>query len=469
MRVTLVSTYDLGHQPFGLASPAAWLRDAGHEVVCVDTSRTPLTVGLVLDADLVAFHLPMHTATRLALPLLRKAREVNRSATLVTYGLYSPLNDAALRDAGADVVLGVECEEALVEVAAAPHGCRRSSLDDRRSDEPDREDRVAPVRQTAGDGAPTLPRIQFRVPDRASLPPVSRYAHLRLPDGARRASAYTEASRGCKHWCAHCPVVPVYRGQFRVVPVDVVMADIAQQVEQGATHVTFGDPDFLNAPRHAVAVAEAFAARFGGLGYDVTIKVEHLVKHADVLPRLRDTGCLLITSAFEAFDDRILARLKKGHTRGDALAAVHACRRVGIALAPTFVAFTPWTTSEGYGEFLAEIAASELVEHVAPIQLALRLLIPHGSLLLDDEDVRRRVAPFDRERLVHPWAHDDPAVDALQCEIETLVGTRADAPRSEVFAEVARVVASRVPGASVPSWTLPARASIPFLEEPWYC
>jgi radical SAM superfamily enzyme YgiQ (UPF0313 family) len=458
MRVALVSTYDLGHQPFGLASPAAWLRAAGHEVVCVDSSRTPLSAALVRDADLVAFHLPMHTATRLALPLLRRAREENRSVTLVTYGLYSPMNEPMLREAGVDVVLGVECEQVLVEIAAA-----------RDAGGPSRDGRVFADRNTTEDRARTLPRLAFRVPDRASLPPVSRYAHLRLPNGARRASAYTEASRGCKHWCAHCPVVPVYRGQFRVVPVDVVMDDIAQQVGQGATHVTFGDPDFLNAPKHAVAVADAFAARFGGLGYDVTVKVEHLVKHADLLPRLRDTGCLLITSAFEAFDDRILARLKKGHTRADALSAMHACRRAGIALAPTFVAFTPWTTSDGYVRFLAEISAADLVEHVAPIQLALRLLIPHGSLLLEDDEVRDLVAPFDRERLLHPWTHHEPAVDALQREVEALVGSRLNASRCEVFSDVARLAASMVPGASMPSWTLSARASVPYLEEPWYC
>ena len=66
-RVLLVGTYDLGHQPFGLASPAAWLRAAGYDVDVLDLSRCPLDADLVAGAAIVAFHIPMHTATRLAI------------------------------------------------------------------------------------------------------------------------------------------------------------------------------------------------------------------------------------------------------------------------------------------------------------------------------------------------------------------------------------------------------------------
>ena len=54
-----------------------------------------------------------------------------------------------------------------------------------------------------------------------------------LPGGGEKVVAFAEASRGCKHVCRHCPVVPVYEGRFRVVPVDVVVADVAQQVAMG--------------------------------------------------------------------------------------------------------------------------------------------------------------------------------------------------------------------------------------------
>ena len=101
---------------------------------------------------------------------------------------------------------------------------------------------------------------------------------------------YTEASRGCKHRCRHCPVVPVYDGQFRVVPVEVVLDDIRAQVAHGVQHVTFGDPDFFNGIGHAMRVVEGVAREFSGLTYDVTIKVEHLLRHGDRLDKAQGNG-----------------------------------------------------------------------------------------------------------------------------------------------------------------------------------
>ena len=332
-RVLLLSTYEMGRQPFGLASPAAWLRDAGCDVAALDLSRQPLDPDAVRAADLVAFYLPMHTATRLAGPVIARVRELNPAARLCAYGLYAPLNESHLRALGVSDILGAEFEEELVDARALR---RRTS---------------AHRSVTAA-----LPRLAFRVPDRRMLPALTRYARLHVGTDDVRTVGYTEATRGCKHLCRHCPIVPIYGGQFRVVPVDVVIADVRQQVEAGASHVTFGDPDFFNGPRHAMAIVERFAAEFPGVTYDVTIKIEHLLKHRALLPRLRETGCLFVTSAVEAVDDGILEKLAKGHTRADFVEAVALCREAGLTLAPTFVAFTPWTTIEGYGALLDDAA-----------------------------------------------------------------------------------------------------------------
>ena len=194
--------------------------------------------------------------------------------------------------------------------------------------------------------------MPFVTPKRDGLPPLSRYAHLVLPGGGTRTMGFTESSRGCKHLCRHCPVVPVYHGRFRAVPVAVVLEDVAGQVAAGAEHVSFGDPDFFNGPTHALRVVRALHERFPGLTYDATIKIEHLIAHAGLLPELAATGCLFLTSAVESVDDRILDHLDKGHTRADFERAAGLVREAGIALAPTFVPFTPWTTLEGYVELL---------------------------------------------------------------------------------------------------------------------
>jgi radical SAM superfamily enzyme YgiQ (UPF0313 family) len=456
VRVLLVSTYDLGRQPFGLASPAAWLREAGYEVRCVDAAKTPLAEADVRRARLVAFHLPMHTATRLAGPWLQRVRRWNPDAHLCGYGLYAPLNEAWLRSLGVATILGAEFEADLVALAGA-------------LERGDTHFRPA--------GTTGLPRLRFRTPDRSDLPALTAYAALQAGD-ARRTAGYTEASRGCQHRCRHCPIVPIYNGRFRIVPSEVVLADVRAQVAAGARHITFGDPDFFNGIRHALRIVSAFAREFPGVSYDVTIKIEHLLHHARHLRTLVETGCAFVTSAVESVDDRILEILQKGHTREDFVRVAALCRETDLVLSPTFVAFTPWTTLGGYGDLLDTIEALGLVDHVAPIQLAIRLLVPAGSRLLEVPELRAFLHPFDAATLAYPWSHPDPRVDALQRDVATVVGRRLTASRREVFDAIAGLVrddtgrrrverpASR-PGDARPP--LASRATVPYLTEPWYC
>ena len=423
---------------------------------CVDLTRGKLDTTAVQDADLVAFFLPMHTATRMALPVIDRVRALNAPAHLCAYGLYAPLNAEILRQHGVQTVLGPEFEDDLVALAGTLEGAGESAR--------------PPAMKTQGQTykGSSVPRLAFIQPDRSGLPALSKYASLQVGDN-RRVVGYTEGSRGCKHRCRHCPIVPVYDGRFRVVPVDVVLADIAAQVAAGAEHITFGDPDFFNGPRHAIAIVEQLHQRFPQVSYDVTIKIEHLLAERALLPRLRDTNCAFVVSAVESIDDVVLGKLEKGHTRADFEAVVDAFADARLTLSPTFVAFTPWTTLEGYCELLHTIDRLELVAAVAPIQYAIRLLIPQGSRMLELEDVRSRITHFDPRSLTHGWRHADPRVDELQRDLETIAGSNLNAPRAEMFERVwnlAHEAAGLVPPAPKP---LAARATVPYLNEPWYC
>src|SRR6202165_5403156 len=145
VNVLLVSTYELGRQPFGLASPAAWLRAAGHEVAMADVSCAPMPRVAVEQADLIAFFLPMHTATKLALRLLDRVKHVNPEAHLCAYGLYAPLNERLLRGAGVGTILGGEFETGLRDLArrladgVAGSGAATISTDRQQSLVPDRK------------------------------------------------------------------------------------------------------------------------------------------------------------------------------------------------------------------------------------------------------------------------------------------------------------------------------------------
>jgi hypothetical protein len=316
---------------------------------------------------------------------------------------------------------------------------------------------------------PSVPKLHFIKPDRTGLLPLSRYATVHLGDGRRRIAGYTEASRGCRHLCRHCPVVPIYSGQFRVVQQDVVLGDIATQVAGGAEHITFGDPDFFNGPTHAIRIVDALHGAYPSLSYDVTIKVEHLLQHVDLLPRLRDTGCLFVTTAVESIDDRVLRILEKGHTRADFVAAVDRCRHADLTLVPTFVAFHPWMSLEDYCDLLDTIAALDLVDHLAPIQLAIRLLIPRGSRLLELDEVRTLASRFDPKTLSFLWSHPDPRVDALQQEVAAIVGRRLTSHRREAFAAISALAHERAGIAFRGLVGTNSSRAVPYVDEPWYC
>ena len=488
MNVVLISTYEMGRQPFGLASPAAWLRDAGARVRCVDLAVDTLPEDDVRAADLVAFYVPMHTATRLAVQTLPQVRALNPAAHVCCYGLYASENADYLRGLGVDSLIGGEFESGLVALlgqlsADSPlplpvplyGGGEGVGVRDALVTLPEPSPQPSPIGRggwssqnglSAFSTSVFLGRQAFRLPDRAGLPALDRYAHLVLPDGGHRVVGYVEASRGCRHLCRHCPIVPVYGGRFRVVQRDVVLADIGQQVAAGAQHITFGDPDFFNGPGHSLPIVRALHAEFPALTYDVTIKVEHLLRHAAHLPTLRATGCLFITSAVEAFDPHILAIFDKQHTREEFETALRLCDEAGLLLVPTFVAFTPWTTRDGYRAFLAEIARLGLADRVAPIQYAIRLLIPPGSRLLELSETQAAIQGLDQARLTYTWRNPDPALDQLQRDLERLA--QAPTVRRLARRDFFRLVWERV-CQSAPPPLPPDALAVPYMSEPWYC
>lgn len=461
MRVLLVSAYEMGHQPLGLAAPAAALRAAGHNVRCLDLAVDLPSPERVTEARLVAVSVPMHTAARLGIEFARRVRRLSPRAHIAFYGLYAaPLHDRLTLTGLADSVVGGEYEPGLVALA----------------------DRLA----AAGDAAhgtlpgvgsePRFARQRYHVPDRRGLPPLDRYAHLDL-DGEHRLAGYVEASRGCAHTCAHCPITPVYGGRLRLVQRETVLADVDQLVAMGACHITFGDPDFLNAVPHSLAIADAMHRHHPGITFDATTKVEHIIEHADVLPRLRALGCLFVTSAFESTNDELLRVLEKGHTRDDMERALEIAARAGIALRPTWMAFTPWTSSQDLVDLLTFVEEHGLVAHVQPVQYALRLLVLPGSPLVDRLRAQRLLGSFDAERLTYAWNSPDPRVDALQSELAAIVETaaaishdHADERPEITFAKVKRATLRVLTGLDTVAAVAPQpRGAVPGLTEAWFC
>ncbi|HEX2027789.1 MAG TPA: CUAEP/CCAEP-tail radical SAM protein [Nitriliruptorales bacterium] len=449
MRVLIVSTYELGHQPLHAASPAAALRDAGYEVRCVDTSVQHLEPDAVAWAEAVCCSVPMHTAMRLALRVAERVKRARPDLPVCFFGLYAPVSRDHTVGRLADRVIAGRYVPALVAWVDALAAGRPTGGPE----------------VVVGRGAARPP-----LPARDLLPPLERYAHLAV-DGEERLVGYVEATEGCRHVCRHCPVPVVYGGRFRGVERDAVLADIDQLVAMGARHVTFGDPDFLNGPGHALALVRAVHARWPQLTFDCTTKVDHIVAHPEVWPTFADAGCLFVVSAFETTNDRILARLDKGHTAAQAVEAIRLLRAHGIEPRPSWMPFTPWTTLDDVRDLLTFVAAHDLVGNVDPVQYTIRLLLPEGSLLLDHPDLRPYLEGYDAERLTYRWAAAEPRVDALQAELAELVAARTAAGASalETFLDVDAAVAAATGDARCPQLATGSVEGRPRLTEPWFC
>ncbi len=397
-----------------------------------DISVEKLSDAALRAAKLVLVSVPMHTALQLGVRVAARARAAG--AKVAFFGLYAALNAEHLLAKHGDFVAGESADD-LVELARALSERRQPAL-----------------------GAPVRKRDAV-VPSRGSLPVLDRYAKLSW-NGEERLVASVEASQGCKHLCRHCPIVPVYRGRFVAVPVEAVLADVEQQVGRGARHVSFGDPDFLNGPTHALRIARALHARWPELTFDATIKIEHLLRDRPLLPDLVRCGLLFVVSAVESLSDRVLGALDKGHTAADVPVALHAVREAGAELRPTLLPYTPWTSLDDLPALFDFALEHDLADAIDPVQFTLRLLLPPGSLLLDGAGTWLR--EFDEEAFTWRWQHDDPRLEALQRESAAAVhaGAGFDGLRALADAAVRR-----------PHRAAPARPrrKVPRLTEPWFC
>ncbi len=441
VKVILASTYELGHQPLHVASPAAALRAAGHQVRAVDLSKDRLNRQDLEWSDCLAFSVPMHTAMRLAVQVARAVRDRYPGLPICAYGLYagfglesgeSPMDHTISGEYEGQLVRWVESVGQSVSVQV-------SQLVE-------------------------LGRTRFRVPSRADLPALNRYAHLQVA-GDHRQVGYVEASHGCRHRCRHCPIPAVYDGRIQIVDEATVLDDIAQLVDMGARHITFGDADFLNAPAHSLRVVRAMHSKYPQLTFDMTTKVELIISHSSLWAELAASGLLFVVSAFETTNDQILALLDKGHSVADADRAVELLRKEGVEIRPTWLPFTPWTSEDDLRDIVRFLADHDLGGNVDPVQLTVRLLVPAGSLLLEIPDLLPYLNGYDEEMLGWQWHAADPRMDALQARLAGMLeqGLERGLNNQQLFA----ILTAEIMGSA--EYSIPVAEGRPRLTEPWFC
>ena len=436
--VLLISCYELGHRPAGLTRPLRALEMAGFVPDVIDIAVEPLDVEKVKRAQFIGISVPMHTALRLGVHLLYRIREINPDISIGMYGLYATLNADYLLSHGVDFCIAGEVSTQLVALVKSAA----------------KEERVGT--QKAG----------FPI---AKLPSLEMYAEFE-DNGEVRTVGYTETTHGCKHLCTHCPIPPVYNGKFSVIQRDTVLAEIQEQVAQGATHITFGDPDFLNGPMHGLRILRAMHAAYPNLTFDFTTKVEHILKHRKHFPEFAQLGCRFVISAVESLSDTVLTILEKHHTREDVETAIDIVHSAGIALRPTWVPFTPWTTLDDYLEIFQFVDTYRLIYHVDPVQYAVRLLIPPGSYLLNRPETKTLSLTLDEAAFSYTWEHPDARMDELHKTVNVLVENDAlsGVDALETFYRI-WALAADMQGQAPPRYERKVHLPAPRLTEAWFC
>ncbi len=390
MRPLILSTYELGHQPHLAALVAGVLKEGGSEYDIVDLSIDP-NLDLLFNTyqggypNAVAIETAVLTVGMLTSAMLFRdvlsylAKNSGHITKLIVYGLYAnEVASEASRISYTDLIVRTT---PTTEEIALDLGVENAT-------------------------------VKRYLPARENLPNLTRYKTV-TSSGIERVTGYTEASVGCRHRCRHCPLPIFFNGRVAVNPVEDILNDIEFQVNAGATHITLGDPDFFNAPIHAMKVARAIKARFDNVTFDCTIKVEHLLKYGRYLKELAELGCIYITSAVESLSDETLTNLAKGHSSTDVDEAVQLVDRAGIDFHPSFVPFTPWTKLEDFEDILVFVYQNSMEKTLEPVQLSIKLLVPSNSLLLESPAFIEYKTHYDVETYSYLWRYREPKVEAL--------------------------------------------------------
>lgn len=403
--ILLISLYELGHVPMALASPMGFLQDFGFKPTGIDLSIEKIDLNEIKKARFIGISVPMHTALRLGDLLLKQIRSINSKCHICFYGLYASLNTSYLLEHGADSTIGGEFELPLLNLV-------------RNIDEGKSLDSLEGVSLKGKIKKPYIKRLHYSAPHRSSLPKINRYAKLEYR-GEIKNVGYSETTRGCKYFCRHCPIPPVYEGHFFAWPKEVVLEDLSAQIQEGARHITFGDPDFLNGPKQATAIVGPLHEKFPEITFDFTTKIEHILKNQHLFEDFAEKGCLFVISAVESLSNQVLHHLKKGHTRNDVLTALNILKNANIHLRPSLVSFTPWTTLDDYVDMLHFIEAHDLIHNIDLVHLTIRLLIPPGSLLLSESSIKPFLGNLVYENFYYEWKHPDPRMDQLwKCAVD---------------------------------------------------
>ena len=428
MKILLLSFYDLGKQPKIISELYKKLDNGSNQIDVVDYSIEEKN--LTLDNyDVLGIYASMHTASVLAEQYLRDRKLPNK---LFVFGLYANVFSEMFSNFQSIHSFDSDELESLLEVQLNPNYSFKHS-----------------------------------VPDRTILPSITDYSHI--VDGSNNLIAGSvETTYGCKHECTHCPVPIEFKGMFKTFGTEKIITDVTNQVEEGAKHISFNDPDFFNGPKHALKILQLLNEKHPSITYDSTIKVEHILKYPDYFQELKNLNMLFVISAFETTNDHVLNILQKNHSFNDLNKAVELSLENKIDIRPTWMPFSPWTEQNDLISIIKLIENYKLRETVDPIQLTIKLLVPKNSLILKRPEMKEYLLDYDPSSFSYAWKYKFPNIDNIQNELFTYVLQHESENEYTQYLGLVDILESHTNETLLNSEKYSQRI-VPKLSETWFC
>ena len=428
MKILLLSFYDLGKQPKIISELYKKLDNGSNQIDVVDYSIEEKN--LTLDNyDVLGIYASMHTASVLAEQYLRDRKLPNK---LFVFGLYANVFSEMFSDFQSIHSFDSDELESLLQVQLNPNYSYKHT-----------------------------------VPDRTILPSITDYSHI--VDGSNNLIAGSvETTYGCKHECTHCPVPIEFKGMFKTFGTEKIITDVTNQVEEGAKHISFNDPDFFNGPKHALKILQLLNEKHPSITYDSTIKVEHILKYPDYFQELKNLNMLFVISAFETTNDHVLNILQKNHSFNDLNKAVELSLENKIDIRPTWMPFSPWTEQNDLISIIKLIENYKLRETVDPIQLTIKLLVPKNSLILKRPEMKEYLLDYDPSSFSYAWKYKFPNIDNIQNELFTYVLQHESENEYTQYLGLVDILESHTNETLLNSEKYSQRI-VPKLSETWFC
>lgn len=139
------------------------------------------------------------------------------------------------------------------------------------------------------------------------------------------------SSRGCPFNCSFCSISAFYGGKYRQRSVESVIADIKDYISWGYDTFWFHDDNLTVDVNWVNSFCDKLEQEKLKISYNCMSRVDTIVKHPDLIKRMAETGCRLISIGIESGIPEVLERMHKKINISQIMKAIKIMNRLSIS------------------------------------------------------------------------------------------------------------------------------------------